>query len=156
MDIVNTTKPGFVGLNIDTQDKAEALKMLANLFFEKGFTKESYYQAVLAREKKYPTGLPTETVGIAIPHTDPIHVNRPGIAVSVLKDTIKFGMMGNPEEEVDVKVLFMLAIKEPNMQIELLQNLTELFSDSILMNTIIACNEPEEIVAILQQNLSKE
>lgn len=151
MDSVHAEKPGFVGMNIDTQDKAAALKSLSDLFLANGFTKESYYQAVLAREEVFPTGLPTETVGVAIPHTDTIHVNRPGIAIGVLKDTIKFGMMGYPEEEVDVKILFMLAIKDPEMQIKLLQDLTELFSDAALMDTVATSRDPETIVALVQK-----
>ena len=30
-----------------------------------------YPQAVKDREKKFPTGLPTSPIGVAIPHTDP-------------------------------------------------------------------------------------
>ena len=41
------------------------------------------------REKVFSTGLNFEEMGIAIPHTDSIHVNRQAIAVGILKEPVK-------------------------------------------------------------------
>ncbi len=143
-------KAGFIGTTLDAQTKEEAIGALARLFLENGFVKDSYLEAVLAREETFPTGLPTETFGVAIPHTDSVHVIRPGVAVGVLKEPVEFGMMGYPGEVVQARLLFMLAIKDPNMQVELLQDLIELFSVSALMQELISCTEAESIAELVQ------
>ncbi|CUH94938.1 hypothetical protein P22_1007 [Propionispora sp. 2/2-37] len=141
---------GFIGANIDAGTKEAAMRELAKLFFENGFTKDSYMDAILAREEVFPTGLPTETFGVAIPHTDAIHVIRPGIAIGVLKHPVKFGMMGYPGETVDAKLMFMLAIQDPEMQIQLLQDLIELFSDAKLMTDLVAATDPAQLVRLVK------
>ena len=50
--------------------KEEALTYLSDKLIEKGIVKESYKEAILNREKVFPTGLQFEKYGIAIPHTD--------------------------------------------------------------------------------------
>lgn len=146
---------GFIGASIDAEIKEVAMRKLAKLFFENGFTKESYMDAILAREEIFPTGLPTETFGVAIPHTDAVHVIRPGIAIGVLKNPIKFGMMGYPEETVDAKIMFMLAIQDPEMQIQLLQDLIELFSDTKLMTELVEAGDPVQLVRLVQGYFEK-
>ena len=39
---------------------------------------------MITREERFPTGLDTGNFGIAIPHTDGIHVNKPAIAIAIL------------------------------------------------------------------------
>lgn len=41
-----------------------------------GWVKESFQEAVIAREKVFSTGLQTEPVAVAIPHTDAEHVKK--------------------------------------------------------------------------------
>ncbi|SHI62154.1 PTS sugar transporter subunit IIA [Propionispora hippei] len=146
---------GFIGTTLEAKTKEAAISALAGLFLENGFVKDSYPGAVLAREQTFPTGLPTETFGVAIPHTDSVHVIRPGVAIGVLKEPIEFGMMGYPGEAVQVKLLFMLAIKDSNMQIQLLQDLVGLFSEAPLMNQLIVCTESERIVELVQSYLQE-
>ena len=114
----------LVMINLEAETQQEALEKLAGRLYETGYVKETYAQAILEREKVFPTGLPTEGYGVAIPHTDVEHVHKPAVALGILQKPVKFNLMGdlNPESQVDVQIMFMLAIKEPHMQLELLQD----------------------------------
>jgi PTS system galactitol-specific IIA component len=90
----------IVMLNEDIVEKDNILALMANRLIDKGYTKQSYLQAVLNREKEYPTGLPTNGVGVAIPHADTKYVLKPGIAVATLKSPVKFNVMGNPKRKL--------------------------------------------------------
>jgi len=62
--------------DLEVTDKEELLKMMGTNLMEKGLVKESFIKAIIEREKNYATGLPTKSVSVAIPHTDPEHVNK--------------------------------------------------------------------------------
>ena len=68
----------------------EILLEMAELLKNKGFVKETYGEALLQREKEYPTGLETGETNVAIPHVDIKHVNSAAIAVGILEKPIEF------------------------------------------------------------------
>lgn len=49
----------------------EVLQIIGKLLLEKGYVKESFGNALIEREEKYPTGLAMVPYPVAIPHTDP-------------------------------------------------------------------------------------
>lgn len=128
--------PELIVANIEAMDREAVFTELAGLLQENGFVKESFLEAIIEREKVFPTGLMTESANVAIPHTDAEHVRKPGIAIGILDSPVEFGLMGSPGETVQVKVIFMLAITEPEMQVRLLGNLTDLFQDNALMTEL--------------------
>jgi len=83
---------------------------LAARLARQGCVDPDFAEPVLRREANFPTGLPTSPVGIAIPHADPEHCKVPGLAVAVLPRPVKFGLMGTESDEVDVHVVFLLAL----------------------------------------------
>lgn len=99
----------------------EAIETAAKHLFEKGLVKESFISAIQEREKVFATGLPTEGFGVAVPHTDVEHVVEQTICIGILEDPVPFKVMGGMDEEVDVKIMFMLALKEPHSQLAMLQ-----------------------------------
>lgn len=146
---LNLLNPTLIELDVEANTSEDILKKLANLLISKGYVKESYLNAVIEREKVFPTGLATESVGVAIPHADIVHVNKTAIAIAVLKKPIKFKAMGNPEEEVDVKLVFMLAIKDPAMQLKLLQDLVEIFQDKKMLMCLANSKNVESIISMI-------
>ncbi|WP_171016676.1 PTS sugar transporter subunit IIA [Pseudalkalibacillus caeni] len=112
--------------------REEAIDGLSVVLNESGYVKETFLSAVLEREKVHPTGLPA-AVGVAIPHTDTEHVLKPALAVGVLENPVPFQVMGNPEENVEVKIVFLLAMKEPQAQLDLLQKLMGLLQNEELL-----------------------
>ena len=76
---------------------------------------------LLRVKKNYATGLQLADIAVAMPHTDPQHVNRPGVCIAQLKHPVEFEHMGDPDTKVQAEMLFMMAIKNPDEQVELLQ-----------------------------------
>ena len=121
--------------------KEEALTYLSDKLIEKGIVKESYKEAILNREKVFPTGLQFEKYGIAIPHTDVEHVHKEQIAVMTLENPVSFYQMGTNDVEVSVKVIFMLALKEAHSQLTILQQLIEILQDKEIMESLMNMDE---------------
>ena len=56
--------------------------------------------------------------GVAIPHTDAMYVLRETEGIMTLKEPVRFTQMGSDDTPVDVKVVFMLAIENPQTHIK--------------------------------------
>lgn len=140
---------------LDTQSKKEAFEQIANGLYEHGFVKETYLQAVSEREEVYPTGLLAAEGGIAIPHTDHIHVNKPVISLAILKEPITFLQMGTDNMKVDVNIIFMLAIKKPESQLRVLQMVTEIIQDQEILRKLKLSSSKQHAFSIIKQFCSK-
>lgn len=138
-------KPEYMMLNIEASTDVEAIKILAENFYKAGAVKETFVPAILQREKDFCTGLQFEEAGIAIPHTDAIHVNYPAVAIGKLEKPVMFKSMGMPDIPVEVRIMFMLAIKEPHKQIEFLQLLMTKFQEKNILRRLMKCNTAEEL-----------
>lgn len=143
----------LIELQADHVSSEEVMKRLFEKLHSHQYVKESFLGAVVEREKVYPTGLPLAKTGVAIPHTDSEHVLKPAIAVSVLKKPVVFRMMGSPEIEIDVEMVLMLAISDPQKQISMLQRLMNVFQDEMAMEIIKKASTEEEIVQLLNNHL---
>ena len=129
---------------------------LGMLLHEGGYVRDTFVDAVLEREKKFATGLPTPTIQVAIPHADVEHVLRPAIAIGVLEETVPFGEMGNPEATVPVKIVCMLAVTESETLVSLLQNLVAIFQNVELLTQIVKAADAAQIAAIFNDRLPSE
>ncbi|MBP2100509.1 PTS sugar transporter subunit IIA [Enterococcus rivorum] len=148
--ILCDTKQNYLYFTFDCQDKQELLTKMSSVLISEGFVKESYQEAVIAREEEFPTGLPTKGISVAIPHTDSIHVKREGVLVGVLERPITFEVMASRQEYVEVEIVFMLAIKEPNNQVLMLQKLISLCQNETDLMMIKAGEELEKIDQLLR------
>ncbi|WP_270180041.1 PTS sugar transporter subunit IIA [Alkalihalobacillus sp. CinArs1] len=126
----------------------KVLRRLSDSLIESGYAKDSFLRSVLEREETYPTGLPA-SIGVAIPHTDPHHIHKPGISIGVLQEPVVFQMMGNSSERIHVEIVFMLAIKDPKEQVKLLQSLMELIQSEELLSRLKECNSLDEVKSSL-------
>ena len=133
----------FPGLAL--ADSEAVIRFLAERMFEKGYVRPEFPQAVVDREKKFPTGLPSPGIGVAIPHTDAGHVLVPCIGIATLKTPVRFKEMGNLEKELPIDVVFMLAIQNPKEQLETIKKLMGLITDSDRLRKIYESEAAEEI-----------
>ncbi|SHI14034.1 PTS sugar transporter subunit IIA [Sporanaerobacter acetigenes] len=146
-------KEELIFIDVEAKDRGEAIEKIAKELYRREYVKESYINAILDREKVFPTGLPTEKVGIAIPHTDAIHVNKSAMAIGVLKNPVIFQMMGMPEENVNVNIIFMMALNEPKGQIEMLQKLMSIFQNKSLLLKMRQAKTKEEIMKVFSNTI---
>lgn len=92
-------KKELIAVGESYSSREEALLTIARRFVSAGYAKGSYPQAIIERERVFPTGLPAEAFDIAISHCDSEHVLESAIGVSVLDKPVEFCMMGNLSDE---------------------------------------------------------
>lgn len=124
----------LIGLGATARD--DVLRAVAGALEDKGYVHDSYADAVVAREREYPTGLQT-TVGTAIPHADVEHVREPGIAVATLASPVGFTAMGTDDDRVDVRAVFMMAITDADAQVTVLGQLVDVLQDDELLRRLV-------------------
>ena len=160
MSLLSLIPSEFVLTGLEASDKSEAIHALATLFINKGYVKDSFVDAVLLREEKFPTGLRTLDVHVAIPHCDIEHCIKPGIAVSVLSSPVRFTEMATNDQFVDVEIIFLLAITEPDQQVVWLARLVTLFQTKGFLTMLYNSKNPVEghkiIIGALQKEAEKE
>jgi PTS system galactitol-specific IIA component len=140
----------LIEIGLDVKSDFEVISRLSLLLYRKGYVKESFSSAAIEREKVYATGLPCELCGIAIPHTDPVHVNKMAIAIGVLKNPIQFGMMGG-SETIDVDLVFLLALEDCDSQIRILKRFADFFQKDKELSIIRSASSPEQILQVMEQ-----
>jgi PTS system galactitol-specific IIA component len=128
----------------------EALSILADSLREAGCVSDAFKSAILERESNFPTALQTETIGVAIPHTDADKVIIPQIGFMRLKHSVKFLQMGD-NSDVQVKLIFMLALKKSDDQLKMLQTLMGLFQDKDTLTRLETVTDKNEFIKIMTQ-----
>lgn len=131
--------------DIDAENNFEAIEKVSTILFQKGFVKHSFISAIQEREKIFPTGLPTSGFGVAIPHTDAEHVIQSAVIIAVLNKPVKFIMMGTNEEQIEIKMLFMMAIDKPHGQLEMLASIIAFIQNEEMLKKIHECRNEEDI-----------
>lgn len=111
-------------LNLEAANTEAVIRALGARMEATGYVKASWAEAVLARERVYATGLPTE-VPVGLPHTDIEHCLQPAIAVATLAQPVTWGMMGDPAQSVSVQTVFALSIVQPQEQVKTLTRLID-------------------------------
>jgi PTS system galactitol-specific IIA component len=139
----------LVNVNLEASSKEDLLRKLANEFLDEGLVKPSFPQAILDREAVYPTGLPAVAFDIAIPHCAASNVNETSMAVATLAHPVEFQQMGSAEITLHPEVVFMLAIQDPDKQLETLQKIMAVIQDRELLENIRAAKNADELYGLL-------
>jgi len=129
----------LIAFDLQVKEAKEVIDLLADSMHAQGLVAADYGAQTWAREMDHPTGLPTTPFCIAFPHADAESVNRSALGVAVMHQPVKFQNMADPDEGLDVKIVFMLANRDPEEQIQTLRNLALLFG------------QPEKLVELRDQ-----
>lgn len=125
----------FVNLEVDSFD--ELIKTIAQPLINHNDVAEEFADQVVLREQSFPTGLPTEPFGVAIPHTDAKYVNQNKVTIVTLKNPIQMEVMGGMDDsKIDVSIVFLLALGQSNKQLNILQKLMKILPDEELLKRI--------------------
>jgi PTS system galactitol-specific IIA component len=133
--------------------KEKILEEMARFLQKKGYVKDTFINAILEREKIFPTGLQTKDINVALPHADAEHVIKPAIVISILKKPIIFNVMGENDKEIPVKIIFMLALNKPHDQLLMLQQLMNLFQKEGSLEKIIQAEDYNTSKTLLEKEL---
>lgn len=140
----------LIFVNVENSDKDQVLKTMSKRLWECGYVKETFYQALQDRERKYPTGIQGQYLSFAMPHTYPEHVLKSGICVAVCKHTIPFGSMEDRDSLLPCSIIFMLAITDPKQHLSLLKRLMEVTQNQELVRRLKSAETPEDIETVFE------
>lgn len=140
----------LIYLNVEADDAEKIIKLLGKDMLAKNYVKATFINSVIEREKVYPTGLPSKSLSVAIPHTNCKHVNKSCISVGILSQPVNFFMMGDKEHILAVKIVLLLAIRDPKIQIKLLKKLMQVIQDELLLIKLNLATTKEEIMELLR------
>ncbi len=140
MDLLGTE---HILVDVDVKDAQEAIQRLTIALVETGHVTPGFAEDVWKREQTFPTGLPTQPLAVAIPHADPDHVNRSAVCIGMLNSPVRFAQMGTDGSTfLDVRLVFLLAIKELEKQVEMIQQLMTLIQTGSLLEGLARIKEP--------------
>ena len=141
----------LVALDADLSSREEALTLAGDLFFRSGCTGGEYGQAMLERERRYPTGLAGRRLGIAIPHADGDRVLESAAAVIVPRRPVVFGLMGSRGETVECHVIVPFALRHAGLQPFVLRKLMKLLMDEDRLEHIRQARDRKEVLELLRE-----
>src|SRR5690625_7772544 len=78
---------------------------------------------------------------IAMPHTDPDHVIQSSIAIASLTDPVTFYRMDHPSKPIEVTIVFVLAVKESQQQVKVIETLMNILRDQQFKIGRASCRE---------------
>lgn len=136
-------------IGLQATDRNDAIMKIVQLLVTNGHVKETYYDSVVAREEIYPTGLPTEGVRIAIPHASSEDIIESTIGMAILETPVVFNNMADDSEELDVKIVFLIANAASTEQPKILKQLMEKFSDEDLLISLSESQSAEVVMDLI-------
>lgn len=149
-NMFNLLTPSTTSLHLTAKSSTEVISHLSQLLLDGGYVRDSFAEAVLAREKKMPTGLPLNgKINAAIPHTDIEHILKPSLALATLVEPVTFQNMISPDEAVSVQLVFVLALNQPKTQIEMLQKIASILQQTETVARLIKANNFQDVQQIL-------
>lgn len=153
--LVDLLKLETIQTGLAATDARDAIGKLADSLVAAQDVTAEFAADVWKREETFPTGLPTQPLAVAIPHADPDHVLRSAVAVGVLESPVQFAQMGTDGSTVlEVNILFLLAIKEKEKQVEMIQQLVRLIQSANLLIRLSAAGDPAEALSMIREALS--
>jgi PTS system galactitol-specific IIA component len=140
---------------VEAADAQDAIGKLTEVLVETDYVTPEFSEDVWEREGTFPTGLPTQPLAVAIPHADPDHVKRSAVCVGVLNSPVRFSQMGTDGSTVlDVPIIFLLAIKEKEKQVEMIQQLMTLIQTPELLDGLSKAESPSDAIDLIKNLLA--
>lgn len=141
----------------DVSSQEELFTKVGEFLLQKGLVNPGYVNAVIEREKLYPTGLDLGVVGpgipnVAIPHTETEFCNAQHVVVVRNQDDLDFHNMIAPDQELKVSHFFFILNHNKNGQTNILSNLMAFFTQNDHMKTLSTLSSAQEIYDYLNSN----
>lgn len=141
-------RPELVFFDFEATDEWDFFAKMSDTLKEKGYVRDSWHDAICAREKSFPTGLQFEKIGVAIPHVDPENIVKPYIAIIKPKAPIDFAPMADMvDHPVHTELIINLGLlAHAEDQVAVLQAMMGIFMDEEATAEIMAQDTPEGII----------
>lgn len=146
VDVVSYMDPRLV-LFSETESREEALKSLVDLLDHAGklHDKETFYQAVLQREKLVSTGI---GMGVAFPHAKLPGYEEFFIAIGVFSHGIDWQSL----DRIPIRLIFLIGgpSDKQTEYLQLLSQLTQLIKNDQIRKKMLTLKSPEDIIQLLK------
>ncbi|MDG8458780.1 PTS sugar transporter subunit IIA [Streptococcus pneumoniae] len=141
-------------LEADSQE--QLFDQVATLLEEREIVTPTYREALITREKSFPTGLDMEFLGknlpnVAIPHTDIVHNLAEKVVIVRLEKPVTFHNMIAPDKEVEVSLLFFIINNSSSSQTNILAQLMDFFTGNGHLEDLSKISEPEKLYAYIAE-----
>lgn len=135
----------LIKINQPYESQKEFFRDVSTWLYDKNFITDTFFEAITNREEQFPTGLHTSIFDVAIPHTDPSHIQKPFIAVVRPESPVNFKEMGNLDGNCAARLIFIIGFKHSENQLAILQRLMQMFSDRKTMDVCLNTTNVEEM-----------
>ncbi|MBA1392625.1 PTS sugar transporter subunit IIA [Lactobacillus sp. XV13L] len=129
MKVNNLFSPDAVFIS-NAANSTAVFKEVAGKLRTQNYVKDDFFSEIVKREQSYPTGIDTTPIdkalpNIAVPHTEGEFVNARLVVPVSLETPIVFKNMIAPDQELQVKFLFMILNNDPAGQANILAQIMD-------------------------------
>lgn len=136
----------YIRQNVESWE--DAIKVACEPMIEQGYCTKEYEDAVFESTEQYgPYYVLCENLAL-IHASNKKGVNGTQLAVTVLKEPIKFSKDG-----YDVRVLVTLVAKDSHSHMEGIQAVSNIFSDQNKINKILDAQDPKQVYDLFVENV---
>jgi PTS system galactitol-specific IIA component len=139
--------PELCAAHLPARTADDVVRALSSRLLVAGHVAATFEAAALKREKRSPTGLPFPGTAVALPHADPEHVVKPGIAVATLAAPVTFRQMGSPAVKLDVRIIVMPAFTAKEQAAAQLARVLEMLQDAALRDDLLLATDAAALCA---------
>ena len=137
--------------NIDCKNQEDFFNKVNEELKRLDYVESSFLDAMKDREKKFPTGLQTNKYCIALNHVDSCHVKVNALFIYKLKNKILYKKMDNPAEELPVSYVFVLLIKDHDLQVKAISGLCKLFTNDEFMDSLNKFSSKQDLLNFIKR-----
>lgn len=140
--------PNNILCGVRSTDGGEVLKLLLDMLrrHEPGLDSEAATREVMAREEVFPTVI---APGLAVPHARLPGLIQPLVAMACIPGGADFNV---PNVPVNVMILLLTPVDEPNLHIQLLAALAGDFNQPEAIEKVASLNTPVEVLGYFSGN----
>lgn len=131
----------------DVSDWEQAEDQLADVLFKNGHVRAGFAEAIVEREKSFPTALEVGEHNVAIPHCDAEYTITPALCFGVLRSPVTWRRMDDADETCQVNFVVMLALSDPHDHLEILQRVVSLVQNQALLEEVLSASNAADVVA---------
>ncbi|WEV40135.1 PTS sugar transporter subunit IIA [Lactobacillus sp. ESL0681] len=146
----------------NAKDSKELFEEISAKLLAKKYVKEDFFVQITKREKNYPTGIDTSPIAkelpnVAMPHTESEYVNARLIVPIALSEPVVFYNMIVPDEQLQVKFLFMILNNDPEGQANILAQIMDFLRLTPVseLQRLFNFTNPEQIYQFMSENFKK-
>ena len=144
--------PELVNIHLNVDGQKELFQNIGEDLHNKQYVTGGYLKGIIEREAKFPTGLATQHLNIALPHSDPEYIKKPFIYIVKNTKPIQMLQMGD-NAELECNYFFFLGINDPSNQVGLLAKMMELFMDERFVEVFKKIDNNQDMYKLIKNKI---